>query len=170
MTAGRASETLEQQLADAIAFLRQVGRERDARAVEALLADRLSSPFPIEPLGPRDELVPIDEAARLIGTSRAGVRRRVERGTLAGAPGPPDGDGFVTRRSLARLLGSLRASERVAAPLGGVAGLDRATDAGVAQRFVRAIEERDRQEREERETEQPDGAARANRERRVGST
>ena len=111
--------TTAERLQAAIAYLRQAGHEDEARAVEALLQER--EPARRRPSTPRVEgMVPIAEVAKQLGTSRAGVQRRIDLGMLVGERDPETGDRFVTRQSLADYLEGQALLERIAQPIGGI--------------------------------------------------
>jgi hypothetical protein len=158
--------TTDEHVETAIAVLRQAGHEAEARAVEALLTER--RPARRRQPTPDDfaDLVPIAEAARLIGASRKGVLRRIEHGALTGELNPEHGHQYVTRRSLDRLRDDVRRSEIIARPLLPDEPDEWDTSSNIGHIFAESIRELARleqaemeEEREEREAPQQTGRA-----------
>jgi hypothetical protein len=107
-TATAAPDTLT-KIQDAIAFLRHAGREDEANAVESLLSPQRSRRLPPTPPASEQELVPIAEAAALLGIGRNAIQRRIESGLLSGVRDERNGYRFVTLESLERVLKTIRA-------------------------------------------------------------
>jgi hypothetical protein len=104
MAVAAASPDTLSKLQDAIDFLRDAGREEEARAVETLLPSLKPRRLPPRPPESKQELVPIAEAAARLGLSRNAVQRRIESGLLEGVRDERNGYRFVTRESLNKLL------------------------------------------------------------------
>lgn len=159
--------TTEQGVETAIAYLREAGRAAEADAVEALLTERCPGRRRRPPRPEVDELVPIAEAARLLGTSRKRVARLIEIDLLIGDGVSEDSHHFVTRSSLDELFDQQRRMAIVAAPIGGLVDFDQSSDSQVARMLAEGIRELERLEREELEQEEREDREREERERRA---
>ena len=151
-----AISTTEEQVEAAIAFLRESGREAEARGVEALLS--ADDPGRRRPTGEPEELVPIAEAAPLLGTSRKGVLRRIESGVLIGNTIDVD-SGYVTRSSLSEFLEVGERLARIAEPMGGLEGTERNGTSQVGQMLAQGIRELEELETAEMAVEAAEAAA-----------
>jgi hypothetical protein len=101
-TASATSNTLA-KVREALAFLRESGREDEAAAIESLVPAVRPRRLPTAPPPDERELVPIAAAATRLGLSRNAVQRRIDIGLLEGVRDERNGYRYVTRRSLEAL-------------------------------------------------------------------